>query len=228
MVSKSTLTFLEDLKYNNNREWFQNHKDRYEVALDEFYGLTEQLLTGISEFDEGVRMSFLEAKQCVMRIYRDTRFSADKSPYKDHFFCFMNRAGRKSPYAGYYLNLAPGGQSFLGGGVYMPDSGALKAMREGISQAPEKWLGIAEQKDLFDAFPNGIQAPSVLKRPPRGWADDHPAIGFLKFKGFYTQRFISDDEIVSDEFVGFALAAYRKVSSLVGFLNTALDDFLRE
>ena len=223
MLQESTLNFLRELQRNNNRDWFETHKERYREAHADFLRMTEVLLAGISSIDEGVRQSHLQVARCVMRIYRDVRFSADKRPYKENFFCFMNRGGRKSPYAGYYFQLSPGG-SFLGGGVYMPDSGPLKAIREAIGSDPEVWMEVVENAGLRAAFPEGVKSPSVLKRPPKGWKGDHPAIKYLKYKGFFTQRMLTDKEVTSEGFVDLAMESLRTVQPLVQFLNSAIDD----
>lgn len=221
MLQESTLNFLRDLQRNNNRDWFETHKERYREAHADFLQMTEVLLAGISSIDEGVRQSHLQAARCVMRIYRDVRFSADKRPYKDNFFCFINPGGRKSPYAGYYVSIQPGG-SFYGGGVYIPDRNPLQSIRERIGNKFNEWIKIVENDGFREFFPDGVKSPSTLKRPPKGWDADHPAIDFLKYKGFFTQRMISDRELTSEGFAENALKAFQSVWPLVQFLNDSI------
>lgn len=224
MFQASTLEFLQDLRYNNDRDWFNAHKDRYKAAHQDFLQAVQQLILGVSEFDEGVRGSHLEVKRCVMRIYRDVRFSKDKSPYKSNFFAFINRAGRKSPFAGYYLNLSPG-ESFMGGGVYMPEREALAAFRQAIDVHFEDWKEIAEHTNLLKTFPEGVKPSGKLKRPPKGYDKENPAIEYLKHKGFYTQKMLSDEQVLNPDLLPRLLQDYRRVHPLVAFLNEALEEF---
>jgi uncharacterized protein (TIGR02453 family) len=223
MFQHSTLKFLQDLRKNNDRDWFDKHKDQYQAALQDFLNGVQQLILGISEFDEGVRASHLEPKGCVMRIYRDVRFSQDKSPFKSNFFTFINRAGRKSPFAGYYLNLSPG-ESFMGGGVYMPDKLPLDAIRQAIDLRVEEWMEIAGDSELLEAFREGVKPSGKLKRPPRGYDADHPAIEYLKHKGFYTQQMLSDEETLSPDLLPRLFQDYRRAHRLVTFLNEAVEE----
>ena len=116
MITDATLAFLRDLKGNNERTWFTEHKNEYQQAYGEMLDTVVQLLVATSVFDQGIAVSGLDPKSCIMRINRDIRFSKDKSPYKTNFFAFINRGGRKSQWGGYYLHLEPGA-TFAGGGT---------------------------------------------------------------------------------------------------------------
>ena len=126
MINQNTLDFLKKLEKNNNKEWFHSHKAEYQEARGNFLEVTQRLINEIGQFDEEIKYSELESKKCVMRINRDIRFSKDKSPYKTNFFAFINPGGKKNPTAGYYFSLKPGGESFIGGGVYMMEKNAIK------------------------------------------------------------------------------------------------------
>ncbi len=141
MLQKATLDFLKDLRKNNEKEWFDAHRDDYDAARKDFLDLTQQLIAGISEFDEGVAGAHLDPKKCVMRIYRDVRFSKNKDPYKSTLFLYISEGGRKSNKAGYYFQLKPGA-SFAGGGVYGPDAPDLHKFRQEIDYNFKEWEGI--------------------------------------------------------------------------------------
>jgi uncharacterized protein (TIGR02453 family) len=159
----------------------------------------------------------------MMRINRDIRFSRDKTPYKANFFTFINRDGKKSPFAGYYLHVKPGGESFTGGGIYMPESKVLQKIREGIDRDFDTWRSLAEDKSLIRVFPEGVQASGMLKRPPRGWDHSNPAVDYLKYKGYYTQRFLSDKECMKEDFIGELLSTFRAAKPLVDFINKTIE-----
>ncbi|MFT3754280.1 MAG: DUF2461 domain-containing protein [Paludibacter sp.] len=124
------LQFLEELKINNNREWFAENKDKYDVVRSDFEKLSKELIQQIAGFDEDIK--HVDVKDCVFRIYRDTRFSHDKTPYKTHFGVFIASAGgRKSQRGGYYLHLDPAG-CFIATGVWCPQPDLLKALRQSV------------------------------------------------------------------------------------------------
>jgi len=222
MITPSTLSFLRSLKAANTREWFELHKPEYQDAYGEVLGLAAHLLREISGFDSTVAASGLDPKNCIMRIYRDVRFSRDKSPYKTNFFVFINRGGRKSPFGGYYVHVGPDGESFAGGGVYMPEPVVLDRLREEIGGQFGEWRSIISQESFRHEFPGGVLPSGLLKRPPKGYDADDPAIEFLKYKGYYTQRFFSDTEVTSAGFAPGLAVLYRTVKPMVDFLNRAL------
>jgi uncharacterized protein (TIGR02453 family) len=127
----TVLTFLKDLEQNNNREWFNDNKKRYEESRDKVIFLTELMINEIGKFDSQVRG--LSPKECVFRIFRDVRFSKDKRPYKTNFGSFICKGGRKSMNPGYYFHIQPG-NSFIGGGIYMPPAVPLKAIRNFMAE----------------------------------------------------------------------------------------------
>lgn len=217
MIKKQTLQFLSDLNQNNNKEWFDAHKSDYKAAHQNFLEFTQVLIDGLSAFDEGIRNSHLEAKKCAMRIYRDVRFSKNKSPYKSNFFAYINKGGKKSPFGGYYFNLEPGA-SFYGGGVYMPESRVLAGIRQEISFHYPKWIKVVEDEKLLN-FYGEIKPSGKLSRPPKGFEKEDPAIDWLKFKGFYTQKNLSDADVLNDKLIQHIMPGYLTVKPLVDFVN---------
>lgn len=221
MIKKQTLQFLNDLNQNNNKEWFDANKSDYKAAHQNFLEFTQVLIDGLSQIDGGIQGSLLEPKKCVMRIYRDVRFAKDKSPYKSNFFAYINKGGKKSPFGGYYFNLEPGA-SFFGGGIYMPESKVLTNIRQEISFNHQEWLKIVEGKKLLD-FYGEVKYSGKLTRPPKGFEKNDPAIEWLKYKGFYTQKPLSDDEVLNAKLLENIISGYEVVKPLIDFINESVD-----
>lgn len=134
------LQFLTELVANNNREWFAENKGKYELALNQFTEIVNTLIAQIGEFDASIRG--MQAKDCIFRIYRDVRFSHDKSPYKNHFGAYISaNGGRKSERAGYYIHFEPNA-SLLAGGLYCPTPPVLKAIRQSVFDNIEEYKEI--------------------------------------------------------------------------------------
>jgi uncharacterized protein (TIGR02453 family) len=221
MITDTTLAFLRELKGNNERIWFTEHKSEYQQAYGEMLDTVLQLLVAISGFDQGIALSGLDPKSCMMRINRDIRFSKDKSPYKTNFFAFISKGGRKGPFGGYYLHIEPGA-TFAGGGIYMPEAAVLEQLRREIDAHFGEWQSIIAQQEFSSHFPAGLLPSGRLIRPPKGYDSTNPAIEYLKFKGYYTQRFFTDDEVTNPGFVAELAKTCSVVSPLVHFLNGAL------
>lgn len=219
MIESSTLQFLKNLKEHNNREWFNEHKKEYAIAKKNFFEITEYLIKGLTEFDKEIGVSNLDAKKCIMRINRDIRFSKDKSPYKTNFFTYINKDGKKSPFGGYYFSLDPE-ESFFGGGVYMPESAVLTKIRQEIDYNFKEWEEMVE-KVTGSHFFDEIKPSGKLTRPPKGYQADHPGIQWIKFKGFYTQKILSEKEVLSPDLPVQILTGFREAKPLVDFVNRA-------
>ena len=163
---KNILDFLSELKENNDRTWFNEHKNEYESARKEFEQICYSLILKIGVFDEDIK--HVDVKDCVFRIYRDIRFSNDKTPYKTHFGAFIASAGgRKSNRGGYYLHLDPAG-SFLSVGVWCPPPAVLKAIRQSIYYNIEEFNEIRSDKDFIRLFKNSFYEEDKLKTVPQG------------------------------------------------------------
>ena len=221
MITNATLSFLQELKGHNERVWFTAHKGEYLQAYGEMLDTVVQLLGAITAFDADIAASHLDPKSCIMRINRDIRFSKDKSPYKTNVFAFINKGGKKSPWGGYYLHLEPGG-SFAGGGIYMPEPAVLEQTRMEIDAHFGEWQTIIAEKMFISQFPEGVLPSGKLVRPPKGYESTNPALEYLKFKGYYTQRFFSDHEVTDPGFIAELAKVFRTVNPLVHFLNRAL------
>lgn len=212
----STFQFLSALAQNNNREWFQENKYFYTEAQQDTVAFIEKLMAEISKFDE--KVSRLEAKKTLFRIYRDTRFSKDKTPYKKNFSANLGM-GKGSVMAGYYLHVEPG-NSFVAGGIYQPVSAALKEIRKEISAFSKEFLEVVENKD-FKKYFGQLSQEDHLQRVPVGFDKDHPMAEFLKLKSFIVLYPLKDEELLSAEAPQKIAKLYSAMKPLNDFLNTA-------
>jgi len=217
MLQRETLTFLTELKNNNNREWFDKNRSSYEKARDDFRGLVEDLIEEIIDFDPG--LVGIEAKKAVFRLFRDVRFSKNKEPYKTNFGASMSRDGRKSPFAGYYLHIMPG-NNFIGGGNYRPDAPELKKIRAYIEANAAELHAITSNKRFKELF--GDLRGDSLKSAPKGYPKDHPEIELLRMKGFFALHELTDEELLQEGFVTKAAETVKVIHPLIEFLNDAV------
>jgi uncharacterized protein (TIGR02453 family) len=190
----NTLQFLKNLKENNTREWFEINKPNYLIAKEEFELFTNKIIKGLIKFDKKISPD-LKAKDCTFRIYKDVRFSKDKSPYKTNMGASINPGGKKSLIPGYYLHLEPSG-SFLAGGVYMPMPEMLHAIRQEIDYNSKPFLKILNSAAFKNYF-KGIDEADKLKNPPKGFDKEHPLVEILKNKHFVVSHYFSDKEILN-------------------------------
>lgn len=217
-MKKTTIEFLHLLKENNNREWFQKNKTLYEEAKLDFEQLIDTLIPQIQAFDP--RIVNLTAKQTTFRIYRDIRFSKDKSPYKINFGSYMAPGGRKSIYSGYYLHIGHG-DSMLAGGAYRPQPEQLKKIRSEIFYNIKEFKSIINSQDFIKTF--GQIQGDQLTRPPKDFPADFEGIDFLKYKDFTVMHQFDEDKLLQDDFVPYAIDVFKKMWPLNEFLNRALD-----
>lgn len=178
-MNAEIIQFLKELSVNNNREWFQANKDRYDVLHKAFLDEVQQVINRIALFDPQV--AGLEAKDCQFRIYRDLRFSPDKTPYKVHFAAYMAQGGRASERGGYYIHLEPG-NCMLSGGVWCPPPKLLKMLRQDIYDHIDEFVSIIEKPSFKEAYP--VMEGEVLKRMPAGYPADFKYDEILRHKDF--------------------------------------------
>ena len=213
-MKPSTLQFLKTLQKNNNRDWFNENKSTYIEAKDDVLLFVENLIEEIAKFDEEILK--IDPKKALFRIYRDTRFSKDKTPYKTHFGVSLGM-GKGKKISGYYLHIEPA-KSFLAGGVYQPESSVLKEIRKEISANSEEFLKILEQKDFRNNF-RGLSVESKLQRVPNGFEKDDPMAEFLKLKNFIVSHPISDEQVVDKN----AAKNFAKILQSIKPLNDLLE-----
>lgn len=221
-ISKETFQYLSELKENNVRDWFHDNKNRFEEAKKEFESFINALILEIAKFDPSI--SHHKAKDCIFRIYRDVRFSKDKSPYKTHFGAHITAAAKRSEIhsrAGYYIHVEPGGGSMLAGGAYLPQGPWLKAIRQEIAYNADELKGILNSKDFKNIF--GSIEGEQLKKAPKGYEPDHPEIELLRYKSFLASHKISDKDVTSDGFLKHASKVFKVLFPFDQFLNKAND-----
>lgn len=221
MIEQSTFDFLRKLKKNNNREWFEKNKAHYLAAKENVEAVTNKIIEGLRSFDKRIAAD-LTAKDCVFRIYRDTRFAKDKKPYKTNMGASMNPGGRKSMAAGYYLHVEPG-ECFLAGGMYMPEPVSLGKVRQEIDYNFDEFKKILGQAAFKKNFGGLWEEDDKLKTAPKGYAKDHPALEHLQHKHFIAVCDLKDADLTSKNFVKNATAIYKTLLPLNLFLTRATD-----
>jgi uncharacterized protein (TIGR02453 family) len=222
MLQKSTIQFLKDLKRNNNKEWFDTNRKKYEGAKSDYELLAGEVIKQLGRADESV--AHLEPKQCMFRINRDIRFSKDKAPYKTNMGMYLSKGGKKSAYAGYYFHLEPGG-SFAAAGLWMPSPPDLKKVRQEIDYNWDEFKKIIQAKKFKSVFRDLERSgETVLSRAPKGYEEDNPAIEYLKFKSFIATAKIMDEDLVAKALVKKITDHFIVAKPLIDFCNQALDE----
>lgn len=221
MLQTTTVKFLTAIAKNNNKAWMDANRAQYLAAKEDFENLVTQLIEKIVAFDADIKP--LVAKSCVFRMNRDVRFSKDKSPYKTNMGASFAKGGKKSIYAGYYFHCQPG-NSFVGGGLWMPMPGDLQKLRQEIDYNFHDFSKIINSKK-FAAHYEGLnrEGEYTLTRPPKGYDESNPAIAYIKLKSFVSMKPVSDAELNSKTLVKDLTAAFAALHLLVQFINQALD-----
>ncbi len=221
MVNSVILQFLNDLSVNNNREWFHANKDYYQKAKLAFDELALRLIAMINEVDPSVGL--IELKDCTYRIYRDTRFSTDKTPYKTHMGAYIVRGGKKSPFAGYYFHFEPG-KCFAWGGSHIPEPRVLNALREEIYHKTDQFKAIVHHPDFVDAF--GCIEGEKLKTAPKGFDKQFADMDLLRYKSYGAMHTYSDQEVLAPDYEQQLKELLPKMVPLVAFLNNVVEDLV--
>jgi len=223
MLNKNTLKFLKDLKLNNSKEWLDDNRKSYENAKSDILTLTSELITSISDLDKTISNAYLDPKKCITRLNRDLRFAKDKTPYKTDYYIVLNKNGKNSPSAFYYLHIEPD-NCFVGGGVYNPQPDQLKKIRQEIDYAFDEWTAIINNKKFKKIFPSGINNSGVSNRTPKEFDEANQASEFLRMKGFYTMEKLTDKEIISIDTFDKINFYFKTTKPLVDFLNRAIEN----
>lgn len=222
MLEPATIKYLKALSRNNNKPWFDSHRLEYEAARIDFANFIQLVIDELAKTDPTIAGQ--EARQCVFRINRDIRFSNDKTPYKVHFGASIKRGGRKSPYAGYYFHLEPG-KSFIGGGMWMPEAGVLKNIRQEIDYNLDEWEKIVSAKPFKSTYGGLDFDPSfTLTRNPKGFENDHPAEKYLRLKCFIAEKSLPDEDLYLSSLHRTTINAYKAIKPMLDFLNIAVGD----
>ena len=213
------IEFMKRLKRNNNRQWFEKHKEEYESLVklpmqSLIAALHPQFERFAPEFD-------INPKRSIFRIYRDVRFSKDKTPYKTHVAAHFVLRGKPKGVegSGYYLHIEPG-EIFIGGGLYMPDGDQLKKIRRAIADRPEQFLSTIQHPRFKKVF--GKLDGAKLKRVPIGYEPDHAMAEWLKYKQFFVGVEWVESKCLKEKFVAEVAAVFETATPLVRFLNEAV------
>lgn len=211
MITAAFFQFLRDLKANNRRDWFQEQKWRYERDVRQ--PLLEQIESLAGPLEE-LSPHFVADKSSLFRPHRDTRFSADKSPYKLHAAAqFRHERGKDAHAPGFYLHLEPG-QVFVGGGLWRPEAANLARVRDAIVAWPQRWQ---------EARQCGTLEGESLKRPPRGYDPEHAYGEDLKRKDFVTMTTFTEEQACDPGFSQSVLETFARMQPLLRFLCHSLD-----
>lgn len=222
MLQSATLKFLKDLSRNNNKPWFDAHRKQYEDAKKDFETFIQAVIDKHGLKDDTIREQ--EAKKCMFRINRDVRFSKDKSPYKNNMGASINQGGRKSIFAGYYFHLEPG-QSFVGGGIWMPMPSEMKKVRQEIDYCYDEFKKIVQSKKFTAIYGDLYKEEGIaLSRVPQGFDKDNPAAGYLKLKSWIAMQSVKDTELTSKDLLKKSLLAFETLQPMIRFINRSLDN----
>lgn len=222
MLAPATLQFLKALDKNNNKAWFDAHRKQYDAAKLNFAELTQQVITQFGKKEPSIAL--LQPKECVFRINRDVRFSKNKAPYKNNMGASIKAGGKKSLLAGYYIHLEPGGKSFVGGGLYMPDAAIVGKVRQEIDYNYKTFLRIVENKKFIAQY-GGLDFSEGLSlvREPKGYEKENPAIKYLKLKSWIATSPLSDTALQDKNLATQLTKAFEYLQPLITFLNEALE-----
>ncbi|MEO0675674.1 MAG: DUF2461 domain-containing protein [Pseudomonadota bacterium] len=214
--------FFEALAENNNRPWFEENKDRFRKTVqDPLLAFVEAIGPKLKKVSPHYVADARRNGGSVFRIYRDVRFSKDKSPYKTHAAVHLRHArGKDAHTPGFYLHLAPD-EIFMGGGIWMPPAPALLQIREAIRDEPELWNRTVNGKAFKNRF--GSLRGDALTRPPRGFDKDDPHIDHIKHKSFFAMRALDRADVQTKSLLTVAEQTMKGASPLIKFLCDALD-----
>lgn len=236
MNAQQIFTFLSDVMHNNNREWFQAHRADYDAARLEFEQGVAQAIGRIADFDSEI--ASVTVKDATYRFYRDTRFSADKSPYKNHFGAYINAHGKKALRGGYYVHLEPG-HCLLAVGNYWLPTNILSACRNEIMANEEQWLKCVESRAFKKYFgskqettdwaeswdaPQGFGL-TKLKTCPSGFPRDYEYIKYLRLKDYCAWHHVDDSFFEGDGWLDEMVKVFRAAKPMMDMMNSVIDDY---
>lgn len=231
MNTSKILKFLKAITVNNNRQWFADHRKEYELVRKDFEHDISKVIDAIAVFDSSV--SHLTVKDVTYRFNRDTRFSADKSPYKRHFGAYISAHGKKSLHGGYYIHVEPG-NCLLACGCYCLPTNILTACRNEIMGNIDTWRGIVEQPLFVETFGKVGCKPwgdihgfgiEHLKTCPSGFPRDYEFIEYLRMKDYCCWQQVPDDFFAQDDWIEKAIEIFKIAKPMMDFINNVVDDY---
>ena len=215
---EKTISFLNELGRNNFREWFEDHKEVYLEAKAEFDEFIFTLIPRLSALDPFLGMP--EVRNCTYRIYRDIRFSKDKTPYKQHMAAYIARGGRNSPFAGYYFHLEPLSTSFCSGGIYCPDKNVLRAIREEVDGSWDEFNGLITESNFWSHY-QWFESKK-LKTAPKGFSKTSPALDWLRRSDFCFFHPLTCGDWLSEDLPDLVTEHFKGMIPVNGFFNRAI------
>lgn len=219
MITSDTFHFLSQLATNNNREWFQAHKQQHDKARENVIMFVTQIINDLSKVDVAISAD-LDPKDCVMRIYRDIRFSKDKTPYKTNFGIGISPNGKNFDGPGYYLHIHPE-QSFLAGGCWMPEPNVLKAIRQEIDYNGSDFHAIVDRPSFKNYFGH-LDTELKLKTAPKGYPADHPDIDYLQLKSFTVSHELEQGDLKKADALKKVVAGFTELYPFISYLRNAI------
>jgi len=214
-IKKTSVDFLKKLSKNNTREWFNEHKEEYTDAQNNIIDFAGALLAEMNKHDN---IETASGKQSLFRIYKDVRFSKDKTPYNTHWSGALKRATKKLR-GGYYFHIQPG-NSFLAGGFWGPEKNDIQRIRQDIDLNYKDWNKMLANKTLVNTF--GKMIGEQVASAPRGYDKNHPAIDLLRYKQFLLKHDLTDEQILAPDFVKTANDVFRKMRPFLNFMSEIL------
>ena len=215
-ISNENFKFLKALAQNNDRDWFTKNKSEYQIHHERMISFADELLIKMNRHDN---IETLNGKKSLHRIYRDVRFSKDKSPYKSHWGGSFKRA-TKQLRGGYYYHIQPNGNTFIGGGFWGPNKEDLLRIREDISMDASDLREIITSPNFVNTF--GQLKGEQLKSSPKGFDKEHPDIDLLRFKQFIVMKEFTNAEVLADDFIEKVNATFMKMRPLFDYMSDVL------
>lgn len=216
-MDSKTLHFLSQLAENNNRDWFQANRKLYDAAKADMEKLVGYLITEVGKFQD---LGNVQVKDCLLRINRDIRFSKNKAPYKNNLAAGIGPGGKSSGKIDYYLQIQPGDQSFLGGGMWDVTTEQLARFRQEIDYNAAELKNIIEEDEFRSYYPE-IHGES-LKTTPKGYPKDHPEIELLKRKQLFFMHRYTDKEVASKDFGNDIVKGVQLLKPFTDYMNYVL------
>ncbi|HXP49114.1 MAG TPA: DUF2461 domain-containing protein [Bacteroidia bacterium] len=214
-IKKESVDFIRTLVKNNERDWFNAHKDKYLQAHENIIAFADALLIEMNKHD---KIETPSGKKALFRIYRDVRFSKDKTPYSDHWSGSFKRATKKLR-GGYYFHIAPG-NSYIVGGFWGPEPADMQRIRQDIDMCYKEWKKMLADKVLVKTF--GKMRGEQISSSPRGYSKDHPAIDLLRYKQFLFKKEFTDKEVCGSDFVNKVNDGFKKMRPFLNFMSEVL------
>jgi uncharacterized protein (TIGR02453 family) len=220
-LTENIVPFLLEIRENNNKTWFDKNRDRYQKVMRDYTRFIDDVIERIAQTDP--LLAGTQAKNCVYRIFRDVRFSNDKTPYKTHLGANIAPGSRNSKLSGFYVHIEPGGNSICGGGIYIMEAPILKALRLEFYKVPEELLEILEHPEFKKYYPK-LWDEGKLKMAPKGFDKDFKHIELLKYKHYIGIHSLPDAMLSKTDLPDYLFEAHRALYPLNKLCNAILED----